>query len=87
MPLTFGVSGRRLVMPPYTGAEIPPASAPSGFDFAAIGGFNVRRCTGGAAPLRMTRRLGAPWGITFSWATLMNHEKGNHIGIMKQATI
>ena len=44
---------------PYTSAEIPPAGAPSGFDSAAIVGFYARPCTGGAAPLRMTRRGGA----------------------------
>ena len=72
---------------PYTGAEIPPAGAPSGFDCAAIVGFYARPCTGGAAPLRMTRRLGAPWDITFSWAMLLKHEKGNSIRFMKRVTI
>ena len=44
-------------MMPYTSAEIPPAGAPSGFDYAAMIGFRARRCTGGAAPLRMTQRV------------------------------
>ena len=35
---------------PHTGAEIPPAGAPSGFDFAAMVGFGVRPYT--AVPLR-----------------------------------
>ena len=33
------VGGTRLDVMPYTGAEIPPAGAPSGFDCAAMVGF------------------------------------------------
>ena len=31
---------------PYASAEIPPAGAPAGFDFAAIIDFSVRSCWG-----------------------------------------
>ena len=33
------VGEKRSVIMPYTGAEIPPAGAPSGFDYAAMVGF------------------------------------------------
>ena len=36
---TLFVVGMRFVGMPYTGAEIPPAGAPSGFDYAAIFNF------------------------------------------------
>ena len=36
-------------------AEIPPAGAPSGFDFAAGRGCVARLSAHGAAPLRMTQ--------------------------------
>ncbi len=47
---TLFVSGERLEIMPYTSAEIPPAGAPSGFDYAAIVGFCARRCA--VVPLR-----------------------------------
>ena len=37
------------------GAEIPPAGAPAGFDFAAIFDFIICFFCGSAAPLRMTK--------------------------------
>ena len=36
---TLFVSEMRFVVMPYTSAEIPPAGAPSGFDYAAMIGF------------------------------------------------
>ena len=52
------VGEKRSAIMPFTSAEIPPASAPSGFDSAAFFDFIVMILDIYAAPLRMTQ-----WGI------------------------